>query len=348
MLSSVNIDMRTIAFVDTYYPDVLNANPPNGEDRGVQLGKLCFGTANFYSEAFKKMGWGAVDIVANDSASWDNVYRPIDRVLYSPIDVVYCQDLCYFSESDIRELKNRGKTVVGQISSKWPGDQVIKNYDILFTSFPHFIPRFQALGVRGEFLPIAFGEQVLDYVKPTDRDIDISFVGGLGGAGNGGYWTQGTELFESVAKNFPSFQWWGYFIGNLAAYPNLSRAYRGAAWGLDQYKIYARSKIVVNRHGEVAEGYTNNMRCFEATGMGACLVTEKSKNLDFYFKEDFECVAYYNQQDLLQTLGRMLVYPDAMALTAEVAFDGQARTLEDHTYTKRLATIEPILRGLIK
>lgn len=346
--------MRSIAFVDTYYNEVLKANPPNGQDRTKQLADLCFGTSNFYSEAFKKMGWQAIDSVGNDYIYNGPQVQTFEWLADHSFDIIYCQDLCHFSDSQIQTFKNHGKAVVGQISSKWPGDDVIKNYDILFTSFPHFIPRFKALGVRGEFLPIAFGEQVLDYVKPINRDIDISFVGGLGGADSGGYWTKGTGLFESVAKEFPNFQWWGYFIGNLAAYPNLSRAFRGPAWGLDQYKIYARSKIVINRHGEVAEGHTNNMRCFEATGMGALLFTEKSKNLSEYFHLQWagrthfapqECIEYYDTGDIITKLRYYLAHQDRLDY---IALSGQNRTLKDHTYTNRLAAIEPILRGLIK
>lgn len=338
--------MRTIAFVDTYYPDVLKANPPNDLfTRSAQLAQLCFGTSNFYSEAFKKLRWGAADIVGNDFDAGNNSHYLTEFIVNSPIDVVYCQDLCFFSAQQITRFKAAGKAVVGQISSKWPGDDIIKQFDVLFSSFPHYIPRFNSLGVRGEFLPIAFGEEVLNYVNPANRDIDISFVGGLGSPNNGGYWAQGTDLFEAVAKALPAFQWWGYFIGNLAAYPNLSRAYRGAAWGLDQYRIYARSKIVINRHGEVAEGYTNNMRCFEATGMGACLFTEASKNLSFYFNSLTQCVQYSTQKGLIEKLE---YYLDNPHFAADAGYRGQTRTLREHTYTKRLAAIEPILRGLIK
>jgi hypothetical protein len=40
------------------------------------------------------------------------------------------------------------------------------------------------------------------------------------------------------------------------------------------YRVLARSGIVVNRLGPVAEGAANNMRLFEATGAGALLLTE--------------------------------------------------------------------------
>ena len=32
------------------------------------------------------------------------------------------------------------------------------------------------------------------------------------------------------------------------------------------YRVLARTRVAVNRHGDIAEGYANNMRLFEATG----------------------------------------------------------------------------------
>ena len=44
------------------------------------------------------------------------------------------------------------------------------------------------------------------------------------------------------------------------------------------------TRIVVNRHIDVAEGYANNMRLYEATGMGALLITDRGRNLGELFE----------------------------------------------------------------
>ena len=49
--------------------------------------------------------------------------------------------------------------------------------------------------------------------------------------------------------------------------------------GRHMYQIYGRSQVVINRHGEVAQGYSNNLRIFEAPGMNALLMTEASPNI---------------------------------------------------------------------
>ena len=45
------------------------------------------------------------------------------------------------------------------------------------------------------------------------------------------------------------------------------------------YNILSRTKISFNRHINVAENNANNMRLYEATGMGSLLLTDKKDNL---------------------------------------------------------------------
>src|SRR6185295_1579979 len=111
--------------------------------------------------------------------------------------------------------------------------------------------------------------------------------------------------------------------------PAIARAYQGRAWGLDMYKIYARCKIVINRHGEVAKGYSNNMRLFEATGMGALLMTEDSPNIGQYFNPGSECITYKESRDLHSSIEYYLNHQEELRMIAKA---GQARTLKDHTY----------------
>ena len=349
--------MPKIVFLDTYYPQVFNKLPKaySYEQRVEQLNSLLFGTSFFYSAAFKKMGWQAEDVVVNDPwfPSHDSAFG---WILASEPDVIYCQDLSWLTDSDISIIKDQKIKLVAQHSCPWAGNDRISKFDLIFSSFPHYLPRIQQLGPQAEFLPIAFGEQVLDYVEPISRDIDITFVGGVGGGAFGsGHWNKGTELLETVARSFGErFHWYGYGIGNLPHLSALRNCWRGEAWGIDQYKVYARSKIVINRHGEVAEGYTNNMRCFEATGMGALLLTEESKNLDYYFNKYTECLAYKDTADCVDWIENILSdyrneeSPFAEAEPIGIAAAGQARTLKDHTYTKRLEDAEPHIRRLLK
>ena len=52
-----------------------------------------------------------------------------------------------------------------------------------------------------------------------------------------------------------------------------------AVMGLDMYNILKSSVLTVNRHTDASNGRVGNMRMFEATGLGTCLVTDDGKNI---------------------------------------------------------------------
>ena len=215
-------------------------------------------------------------------------------------------------------------------------------FDLVFTSFPHYVARIAALRVDARFMPLAFGHQVLERVKPRERVRAVTFVGGVNGTS--GAWDRGTSLLEAVAEHVPAFAWFGYVAGSLEALrrgrPNLARAWQGPAWGRRMYEVYAASKIVVNRHGEVAQGFANNMRLFEAAGMGALVMTEQAPNLADLLVPGKECIAYEGAADLIESIRHYLACDRDRE---EVSRAGQARTLATHTYDRRLREIEPFL-----
>jgi len=362
--------MLKIAFVDTYYPAVLRyfiCNFDKYPDRLSGLISLKFGTADYYSEAFKSYGYDAIDIIGNDTVGQKLYMKErgysyshdedttVRQVLDYQPDILYCQDLSFFTISHLKYFKRMGvKVLAAQHSCPWAGDDRIGAFDVIFTSFPHYLPKIEALGVRSEFLQIGFGgECLLDALGVNSshfRDKDVSFVGGVnsralnGNCGRSeGHWQSGTECLDLIAKEIPTFKWWGYSIGNELT-EDLFRTYQGEAWGLDQYKIYSSSKIVVNRHGEIAAGYTNNMRCFESTGCGAMLMTELSKNINDYFEVGKECVTYANKDDLIDKLKYYLAHDDERKIIAEA---GHKRTMRDHTYKNILKSVSDTFNRMV-
>jgi spore maturation protein CgeB len=107
------------------------------------------------------------------------------------------------------------------------------------------------------------------------------------------------------------------------------------------YRVLARSRIVVNRHGDIAEGFANNMRLFEATGMGALLLTEEATNLGELFVPGQEVETYADADELVAKIRALLADEDRRAA---IAAAGQRRTLDDHTYARRMVELDQILR----
>jgi spore maturation protein CgeB len=108
------------------------------------------------------------------------------------------------------------------------------------------------------------------------------------------------------------------------------------------YEVLARSKVVLNRHIDVAEGYANNMRLYEATGAGALLLTDAKSNLAELFDPGSEIVTYQDADDLVATLAQLAADRDRRIA---IAAAGQRRTLRDHTYRQRMTQLTELLQA---
>jgi hypothetical protein len=258
-------------------------------------------------------------------------------------DVVYVQDLSFFSRRELRGLKRPGRLLAGQLGVHPPTDGRIAEFDLVTTSLPHYVERLRADGIATEYLAIAFDDRVVGRlaaegvgVDPAGaRDVPIAFVGGI----NGDVHAPATAMLERLAEEL-DVQFWGYLSEELPTGSAIRARYHGEAWGMEMYRILARTQIALNRHSSVAEGMANNMRLFEATGVGACQQTEDAPNLGELFAPGVETAVYAGPDDLV-TAARALLEDDV--LRVRIADAGQRRTHGEHTYTRRMAQLAAIL-----
>lgn len=349
-----------IAIVDTYYSDAIKRMP--FDSCGAYARELErtlafeFGTGDFYSYNLKAQGWDVVDIIANHTPLqqlWqlEHNYEPrasAQQIVNAQLeeakpDVIFLQDLSFFELSQLLDLKKQGYLIAGQCSCRLTHSTLIKEIDYLFTSFPHYLDRFKFIGVPHViYLPLAFEPRMLTPERQAmTRDLDILFIGGVG---ESSYWIQGTMMLDAIAQRFGDrFHWYGYGRESIRRNSALWNAYRGEAWGVDQYDLYARAKIVINRHGEIAEGYSNNLRLYEATGMGALVMTEDSKNIDELFPG--HSIVAYNSADHLESL--IVHFLEQQSFREQIAASGQAHTVARHNYAQRMQIVSDVLTPAI-
>ena len=112
-------------------------------------------------------------------------------------------------------------------------------------------------------------------------------------------------------------------------------------YGLIMYQALADSAVTLNIHADSSPDYASNMRLFEATGIGACLLTDWKKNLTELFDLEREVVAYKSADEAIEKIRWLLDHPDERAAIAKA---GQTRTLKDHTYSQRAFVLDSIIR----
>jgi spore maturation protein CgeB len=116
-------------------------------------------------------------------------------------------------------------------------------------------------------------------------------------------------------------------------------------FGFDMYKLLRKSKMILNMHGKAANEYAGNVRLFEATGLGSCLVTDNKNNLSELFDVNNEIVVYNNSQDCIEKVQWLLNNEEERIRIAKA---GQARTLKSHTTAKRCKLMIDIINDEMK
>ena len=347
-----------IALVDPYYPAVLDCvyrTTPDlsAQPYDVQLDAILaqsFGTSDAYSHALRELGHEAIDLVPNCAPlqrSWARAHaRRLNALPWKAAapailqaqqrafrpDVVYVQSVGAFPPVVLRALRRRTRLLAGQLASEVPQRSRLAPYDLILTSFPHFVGR---LGVPTELLRIGFDERVLDRVGAELPRYDVVFVGQLGG----GRHASGNVVLDDAARGV-EIDVWGPGIEERPEDSLLRRRYHGLAWGIEMYRVLAAARIALNRHIDASEGHANNMRLFEATGVGTLLLTDERLDLDELFVPGEEVVTYADAADLVD---KARWYLEHDAEREAIAAAGQARTLREHTYSRRIPELVEIL-----
>lgn len=112
-------------------------------------------------------------------------------------------------------------------------------------------------------------------------------------------------------------------------------------YGMEMLKVFSKAKLAFNSHGGVAGDYASNIRLFEVTGVGSCLITDHKKNITDFFIPDKEVVTYHSVEDCVEKTKWLLKHPKE---TAEIAKAGQQRTLREHTFFKRAEELDSIIK----
>ena len=245
-------------------------------------------------------------------------------------DVVHIQSMDLLEPWVIAVLREETRLVVGQIATELPAGKSSRDYGLIVSSIPGLVDWFRSEGADAEWLPLAFEPSVRDAITPLQRDIPVSFVGSFTTR-----YADRLEIVTSVAEAAPLRTW----TADSAAIPMdspIRSTIESPAWGRAMYEVLARSLMTINTHGRIAGKDANNLRLYEATGMGALLVTDARRNMGELFDVGSEVVTYLDAADCARVVRYYLDHP---AEAASIAAAGQRRTLKDHTWANRMAQL---------
>jgi spore maturation protein CgeB len=255
-----------------------------------------------------------------------------------------------------------GKKVVVWFSSPIRPSHNFSNIDHVISSSDQFVRTFNSMGIGSSFLKAGFDPNVLNQINKNKNFTDnVSFVGSLSG-----HHSKRDTLLRNLKKENIDFSLYGNglnksFVDRLKDLYNaksnkfayLKNAFfispyasnfKKEVFGLDMYQTLQNSKIVINSHIDAANGMVGNMRMYETSGVGSCLVNDNGYNIKDILEPDYEVVVYNSAEEASEKINWLLEHENERK---KIAIAGQKRTLKDHNYKDRAMELESILKKLL-
>ena len=84
-------------------------------------------------------------------------------------------------------------------------------------------------------------------------------------------------LETQLKEDFKSIDWIKEYAVSFVppSHKDLVKVCLPQVYGIDFYKCLASAKICLNIHIDLTTDFSGNMRMYECTGVGACMVTDK-------------------------------------------------------------------------
>jgi hypothetical protein len=168
---------------------------------------------------------------------------------------------------------------------------VLTDYDLVLNNFPTSLAEYGRQGARTAYFTPSFDPGMAPYCDNQDRPIDVAFVGGYTR-----HHRKRAAVLDAVASLRKYYRiHFAFDRGRLTrlAETSLGRIVpalrqhgrprdvqdvsHGPLFGRSMYELFSRAKIVLNGAVDSAAGDRGNIRCFEAMGCGALLLTDSGR-----------------------------------------------------------------------
>lgn len=339
----------------------------------------CFGSSDFWTRALSELGYETCDLVANagpmqkawaserglacDETDWLFPITEAQVRDFRP-DVLLVADYSTVTADFLRRLRETCpslRLVLGWCGAPYHDGSVFRECDVVLSCVPELVEHFRAEGHRSQHVNHAFEPRVLEMLgTPSAPTADFVFLGSI--VKYEDFHIERERILLRLVRE-TDLQIWsevgpkppsllrraarlvrGSAAGSTAQSTvdaRIKRRARPPLFGLDMFRQLRDSRVALNTHIDISTESASNMRLFEATGVGSCLLTDWKSNLGDLFEPDAEVVAYRGAEECADKVKYLLNHESTRR---EIAAAGQRRTLRDHTFASRAARIDAVIR----
>lgn len=244
--------------------------------------------------------------------------------------------------------------------------EIFKYFDQLYTGSIYFCNLIAPHCKDVRLLRHAFSPVICERIKQRETINNAVFAGSIFLGEN--IHTNRVDMLYSLLSNDIPIKFYGSIYGSF--YPDsikecikqfikndfllkqrkcaenlIKKAAFSDVFGLDYYQVLADHSLCINSHAPIAATGTGNMRMFEATGVGACLVTDYREENALLFDIKNEIVVYKDNDELREKTRWLIDHP---AEAKRIAIAGQKRTLRDYTYKNKAESLHEYWTELLK
>ncbi len=324
--------------------------------------------------------WAAEHGLAFDEGDWLFDITAAQVTDFRP-DVLIVADYSTVTAAFLRRLKETCpslRLVLGWCGAPYRDGSVFREWDVVLSCVPELVAHFNEQGHHSRHVNHAFEPRVLNKLDATPAPAaDFVFLGSI--IKSDQFHLEREKIISRLVEE-TELQIWSEaglqppshqpgvrarvsalpFVGGvarraarmlrggtatLAPAPSLDerivRRARPPLFGLEMFRQLRDSRVALNTHIDISPVNASNMRLFEATGVGACLLTDWKTNLPDLFEPDTEVVAYRDASECVEKVKYLLAHE---AERSRIAAAGQRRTLREHTFASRAAQIDAVVR----
>lgn len=266
-------------------------------------------------------------------------------------DVIFNTWIEGFSKEETKEIKECcGKNIklVGYSFVAPISDLLFQNaplYDQIYTGSKDYVEYYREKGLNAFLLRHAFEPEILERMAGIEPDDNVCFCGSI----NISQHANRLDMLEKLLDNdiavccYASINGLNELIYNSDLDIKTRRRYfdvvsrmigriEPSVFGIDYYKMLRSHWISINAHSNLAADGAGNVRMYESTGVGVCLLTDKRPGNGDIFEEDREIVTYSSYDEMVEKIIWLLKNPEIMKT---IALAGQQRTLRQYTYKNK-------------
>jgi glycosyltransferase involved in cell wall biosynthesis len=268
-------------------------------------------------------------------------------------EVFYNGDPVRYGSDFIRRLPGTVRVSIAWRAAP-SGGADLSAYTMIVNNFPSLLEQYRRAGLRAEYFAPSHDPQMDAASANVDRPIDVLFVGTFSR-----HHRARVAVLAAVAALAPRLRveyrldlskttrWGEGFLGRLG----LLRSHRrpksieaiasGPVYGRELYGLLSRSKIVLNGAIDMAGRDRGNMRCWEALGCGAALVSDEG-NYPAGMAPDRTIATYADSASCVSAIEKLIGDPERRQ---SLAGSGNAMIVNSYSRQQQWARLMKLIEA---